>query len=50
MHEIFEVTLLAGIRMPEIVEPGAELAQNAFVLPDAALTDVPNVTRIDPTS
>jgi uncharacterized protein (TIGR03032 family) len=43
VREIFEVTALTGIRMPEIVEPGAELVANAFVLPDEALGDVPRV-------
>lgn len=44
-HEIDEVVALPGIRYPEIVEPGADLADSAFVLPDAALTDVPAELR-----
>jgi uncharacterized protein (TIGR03032 family) len=48
VREIFEVTVLEGIRMPEIVEPGAELAMSSFVLPDAALADVPRVSGPPP--
>jgi uncharacterized protein (TIGR03032 family) len=40
VQEIFEVTLLPGLRYPELVEPGAPLQESAFVLPDAALGDV----------
>jgi hypothetical protein len=40
VQEIFEVTLLPGMRYPELVEPGAPLADTAFVLPDDALRDV----------
>jgi uncharacterized protein (TIGR03032 family) len=40
VREVFEITVLPGIRMPEIVEPGASLADNAFILPDAAMADV----------
>ena len=45
VHEIYEVVALPGLRYPEIVEPGAELADSAFVLPDAALTEVPAELR-----
>ncbi len=48
VREIFEVTTLGGIRMPEIVEPGAEITLNSFVLPDAALADVPKVAAVSP--
>lgn len=41
VEEIYEVVALPGIRFPEVVEPGADLADGAFVLPDAALADVP---------
>jgi uncharacterized protein (TIGR03032 family) len=41
VEEIYEVVTLPGIRFPEVVEPGADLADGAFVLPDAALADVP---------
>jgi uncharacterized protein (TIGR03032 family) len=37
VQEIFEVALLTGLRYPEIVEPGATLAETAFVVPDEAL-------------
>lgn len=33
VQEIFELTLLPGMRWPELVEPGAPLADSAFVLP-----------------
>jgi uncharacterized protein (TIGR03032 family) len=36
-----EVLALPGIRFPEIVEPGADLVDGSFVLPDAAVDDVP---------
>jgi uncharacterized protein (TIGR03032 family) len=41
VEEIFEVLALPGIRFPEIVEPGADLVDGSFVLPDAAVDDVP---------
>jgi uncharacterized protein (TIGR03032 family) len=41
VEEIFEVCALPGIRFPEIVEQGADLAEGAFVLPDEAVADVP---------
>jgi uncharacterized protein (TIGR03032 family) len=40
VQELFEVTLLEGLRYPEIVEPGAPLADRAYVIPEAALADV----------
>jgi uncharacterized protein (TIGR03032 family) len=40
VQEIFEVALLRGLRYPELVEPGAPLAESAFVLPDEALPDL----------
>jgi uncharacterized protein (TIGR03032 family) len=40
VREIFEVTVLPGMRMPELVEPRAGLVDNAFVLPEAALAEV----------
>ncbi len=36
VQEIFDVALLPGMRHPELVEPGAPLADTAFVLPDLA--------------
>jgi uncharacterized protein (TIGR03032 family) len=41
VQEIFEVALLSGLRYPELVEPGAPLADNAYVVPDAVLSDLP---------
>ncbi len=45
VQEIFDVVVLAGRRYPELVEPGADLAEQAFVVPDAALADVPPSAR-----
>jgi uncharacterized protein (TIGR03032 family) len=41
VQEIFEVLVLDGVRKPEIIEQGADVTDSAFVLPDAALRDVP---------
>jgi len=40
VQEIFEVAVIPGLRYPELVEPGAPLADTAYVLPDAAMADV----------
>jgi uncharacterized protein (TIGR03032 family) len=40
VQELFEVLALPGSRFPEIVEPGAELLESAFVLPDEAMAEV----------
>ncbi|MDQ1431427.1 MAG: hypothetical protein QOF40_2029, partial [Actinomycetota bacterium] len=40
IQEIFEVALLPGLRYPELVEPGAPLADTAFVLPDHVARDL----------
>jgi uncharacterized protein (TIGR03032 family) len=40
VQEIFEVTVLAGLRYPELVEPGAPIGDTAFVLPDDAMRDL----------
>jgi uncharacterized protein (TIGR03032 family) len=45
VQELYEVALLPGQRWPEIVEPGAELLETAYVLPDAALEQVPPAVR-----
>jgi hypothetical protein len=37
--------VLPRIRFPELVEPGAELIDGSYVLPDAALADVPRSIR-----
>jgi len=47
VQEIFEVALLPGMRSPELVEPGAPLADSAYVLPTAALADVPGRSIVD---
>jgi uncharacterized protein (TIGR03032 family) len=41
VQELFEVVAVPGIRYPEIVEPGAEILESSYVLPTAALADVP---------
>ena len=38
--ELFEVAVLPGTKYPELVEPGAEATNDAFVLSDEALKDV----------
>ena len=38
-------TVLPGIAVPEIVEPGRRAAESAFVLPDEALAEVPDARR-----
>ena len=38
--ELFEVAVLPGTLWPELVEPGAEATNDAFVLSDDALKDV----------
>jgi uncharacterized protein (TIGR03032 family) len=45
VQEVYEVALLAGQRWPEIVELGAEIIETAYVLPDAALAEVPGARR-----
>jgi uncharacterized protein (TIGR03032 family) len=45
VQELYEVAVLAGQRWPEIVEPGAEILDTAFVLPDEALAEVPGGLR-----
>ena len=45
VQELYEVAVLAGQRWPEIVEPGAEILDSAYVLPDAALAEVPGAIR-----
>lgn len=47
VQELFEVAVLPGMRFPELVEPGAQLVDASFVLPDAALADVPAAVRSD---
>ncbi len=41
VEEIFEVAALPGVRFPELAEPDSELSAGSFVLPPAALAEVP---------
>lgn len=40
VQEIFAVSILPGIRFPELIEWDEALLSSAFVLPDAALAEV----------
>ena len=37
VQEIFDVALLPGLRFPELIEPGAPLADSAFIVPPETL-------------
>ena len=41
VQEIFAVQVLHNARFPELVNEDKELLNNSFILPDAALPDVP---------
>jgi uncharacterized protein (TIGR03032 family) len=45
VQEVFAVQLLPGRRYPELINDDAKLMENSFVVPDAALVDVPDVLR-----
>jgi len=45
VQEIFAVEALTGIRFPDLVNHDLELIGSSFVLPDAALADVPQELR-----
>ncbi len=45
VQEIFAVALLPGMRFPDVINDNAELVGSSFVLPDAALRDVPAELR-----
>ena len=45
VQEIFAVCLLPGIRFPDLINDNADLIGSSFVLPDAALRDVPPELR-----
>ncbi|MEX0612901.1 MAG: TIGR03032 family protein, partial [Pirellulales bacterium] len=45
VQEIFAVCLLPGMRFPDLINDNAELIGSSFVLPDAALRDVPAELR-----
>jgi len=40
VQEIFDVQVLPGATWPEIAEPDADVVGSAFVLPDAAMTEL----------
>ena len=41
MQEVFAVTVLPGKRYPDLINDDEKLLENSFVVPDAALADVP---------
>jgi uncharacterized protein (TIGR03032 family) len=41
VQEVFAVTVLPGKRFPELINDDEKLLENSFVVPDAALADVP---------
>ena len=45
VQEVFAIALLPGMRFPDLVNDDAELVGSSFVLPDAALRDVPAELR-----
>jgi uncharacterized protein (TIGR03032 family) len=45
VQEIFAVSLLRGIRFPDLINDDTELIGSSFVLPDEALRDVPTELR-----
>jgi hypothetical protein len=45
VQEIFAVTVLPGRRWPELIHDDGRLLKNSFVVPEAALADVPAALR-----
>jgi uncharacterized protein (TIGR03032 family) len=45
VQEIFAVTVLPGRRYPDLINDDEKLLENSFVVPDAALADVPQALR-----
>jgi uncharacterized protein (TIGR03032 family) len=45
VQEIFDVQVLPGLRFPEIGEPDSDLIAHTFVLPQAALAEIPLPAR-----
>jgi uncharacterized protein (TIGR03032 family) len=45
VQEVFAVTVLPGKRYPELINDDEKLLENSFVVPDAALADVPASLR-----
>jgi uncharacterized protein (TIGR03032 family) len=48
VEEVFAVQVLPGCRYPELVNDDPNLLENSFVVPDAALVDVPASLRCRP--
>ena len=47
VQEIFAVSVLHGIRFPDLVNDDPKITGSSFVLPDEALRDVPDTLRSD---
>ena len=45
VQEVFAVQVLPGRRYPELINDDSRLLENSFVVPDAALADVPAALR-----
>ena len=45
VQEIFAVTVLSGRRYPDLINDDDKLLENSFMVPDAALADVPASLR-----
>jgi uncharacterized protein (TIGR03032 family) len=45
VQEVFAVQVLSGRRYPELINDDPKLMENSFVVPDAALADVPASLR-----
>ncbi len=45
MQEVFAVTVLPGWRFPELINDDEKLLENSFVVPGAALADMPAAVR-----
>ncbi len=45
VQEVFAVTVLPGRRYPDLINDDDKLLENSFVVPDAALADVPAALR-----
>ena len=49
VQEVFAVAVLPGRRYPDLINDDDKLLENSFVVPDAALADVPAALRRRPT-
>jgi hypothetical protein len=47
VQEVFGVVVLPGRRYPDLINDDESLLKNSFVVPDAALPDVPATLRQD---